>query len=67
MPNDDLRGLVLQGRGNILDPAFLAHVFDRPDEIASRLETMKGPAGVDLPTPPDNVVSFCERRGRRNG
>ena len=67
MLSDDLRGLVIQGRRQIRDPVFLAHLFDRLDEAAIQLETLERSAAVVLPPPPDNVVSFSECRGRRRG
>ena len=66
MLSGELRGLVLQGRRNIRDPAFLVHVFDRMEDVAAQLETMEESAIVALPPPPDNVVSLVCRRGRRN-
>ena len=67
MLSDDLRGLVIQGRRQIRDPAFLVHLFDRLDEAATQLETLERSAAVVLPPPPDNVVPFSECRGRRRG
>lgn len=62
MLSDDVRGLVVQARRNVRDPAFLVHVFDRLDECAAQLETMERSTLVAMPRPPDNVVSITERR-----
>ena len=67
MLSDDLRGLVIQGRRHIRDPALLVHVFDRLDETAAQIERLERSAVVVLPSPPDNVVSFSGCRGRRSG
>lgn len=67
MLSDALRGLVMQGRRQIRDPAVLVHLFNRLDEAAAELETLERSAAVVLPPPPDNVVSFSECRRRRCG
>ena len=62
MVSDDLRGLVIQARRNIRDPAFLVDVFDRMDETAARIEAIERSAIVRMPAPPPNVVSLDEWR-----
>ena len=66
MLSDELRGLVVQARRNIRDPAFLDHVFARLNEVAAELETIESSALIALPSPPRNVVSLDARR-RRDG
>ena len=66
MLSDDIRGLIVQARRNIRDPAFLAHIFDRLDTAAAELETMEESAIIDIPAPPDNVVPFARRRDLRD-
>ena len=64
MLSDDLRGLVIQARRNLRDPAFLIHVLDRLDEAAAQMETMERSWIIQRPPLPPNVVSLDERRRR---
>ena len=67
MLSEEIRGLVVQARRNVRDPAFLVHVFNLLDEAAAQLEAMEGSAIVVMPPAPDNVVSLARRREQRDG
>ena len=62
MLSEEIRDLVQQARRGVGDPAFLVHVLDRLDDVAARCEAMEGSAIVEMPPPPDNVVSIDGRR-----